>query len=322
MSLDRYGWDSFFQQQLPAAEGSEVGRVRLATARKAQVYAADRTVDVSLPRNIGAAAVGDWLLFDPDKRIALRVLDRRNVLARKRPGQAAKRQILASNVDTAIIVAALDRELRPRQIERYLACVLASGARPVIVLNKADHCPAARDEVEALRRADPRHPVIATSATTGQGIEALEELLPKGGTTALAGPSGAGKSSLVNALLRSEHLLVGAVRGQDHRGRHTTTRRELVEHPNGCLLMDLPGIRELFPWSSPDVIGQVFPEISGLGRDCYYRDCSHAHEPGCKIREAAEAGSIDAGRLNSFRELLQEQEELARSLEELRSGSD
>ena len=321
MSLDRYGWGPFFQRQLSGTPSAEIGRVRLATVRKAHVYAADRTVAVSLPRNVGAAAVGDWLLFDPKKRIARKVLARRNALARNRPGHAAKRQVLAANIDAALIVAALDRELRPRQIERYLTSVLASGAAPVIVLNKADACPTSEKAARMLRKADSRYPVIITSATTGQGMGALEALLPRCGTTALAGPSGAGKSSLVNALLQSDHLAVGSVRSQDSRGKHTTARRELVVHPNGCLLMDIPGIRELYPWSSPEIVDEVFPEISGLGQNCYYRDCRHHNEPGCSIRAAEQEGTIDPDRLASFLELRQEQEDLQRSVGERRSGA-
>lgn len=322
MSLDAYGWEPFFQRQLPGPPGSETGRVRLATARKVDVFAADRTVPVSLPRNVGAAAVGDWVLFDPKKRIATKILARRNVLARNRPGHAAKRQVLAANIDVAVIVAALDRELRPRQIERYLTSVLASGATPLIVLNKADQCRTSEAVARTLRNADPRYPVITTSATTGEGVSALEDQLPERGTIALAGPSGAGKSSLINAMLRSEHLAIGSVRSQDNRGRHTTTRRELVVHPKGCLLMDMPGIRELYPWSSPEVVDQVFPEISGLGQACHYRDCRHQSEPGCSIRAAEQDGSIDPGRLASFLELRQEQEDLQRSVVERRSSAD
>ena len=320
MSLDAYGWEPFFQRQLPGPPGAETGRVRLATARKVDVFAEDRTVRVSLPRNVGAAAVGDWVLFDPKKRIASKILARRNVLARNRPGHAAKRQVLAANIDVAVIVTALDRELRPRQIERYLASVLASGAAPLIVLNKADECPTAEAAARTLRNVDPRYPVITTSATTGQGVGTLQGLLPVRGTIALAGPSGAGKSSLINAMLQSEQLATGSVRSQDNRGRHTTTRRELVVHPKGCLLMDMPGIRELYPWSSPEVVDQVFPEISSLGQDCYYRDCRHESEPGCSIRAAAQDGSIDPDRLASFLELRREQEDLQRSAADRRSG--
>ena len=320
MSLDRYGWGPFFQQQMPELSLAEVGRVRLATVRKAQVYTADQTVPVSLPRNVGTAVVGDWLLFDPKKRIARKILARQNCLARNRPGHAAKRQVLAANIDSAVIVAALDRELRPRQIERYLTSVLASGATPLIVLNKADQCPASEEVARMLRKADPRYPVFTVSATTGQGVSALEEQLPQSGTIALAGPSGAGKSSLINALLRSDLLKVGSVRSRDNRGRHTTTRRELVQHPRGYLLMDMPGIRELYPWSSPEIVDEVFPEISGLGQNCYYRDCRHDNEPGCAIQSAAQDGTIGTERLASFLELRHEQEELRRSIAERRPG--
>ena len=316
MTLERLGWEPFFQQQAARQPGLEPGRVRLATARRAHVFTRERKVSVALPRTVGPAAVGDWLLFEPKRRIARLVLTRRNALARVRPGQAARRQILAANVDTAVIVAGLDREVRLRQIERYLTCALAADAEPVIVLNKADLCAEPLQAVEAVRRADARFPVLATSATDGRGIPELQALLRPGRTAALAGPSGVGKSSLVNALVRAELLRVGEVRGQDRRGRHTTTRRELVVHPQGCLLMDLPGIRELLPWSRPETIRRVFPEIARIGRDCRYRNCNHRSEPGCNVRDAVETGRLDGDRLVSFLELLQEQSDLRRAINE------
>ena len=319
MSLSRYGWSTYFEQQLPGQIGAEPGRVRLATARRAQVYAANRVVDVSLPRNIGPAAVGDWLLFDPERRIAFRVLKRRNALARNRPGKAAQRQILASNVDSVLVIAGLDRAFNERQIERYLVCVAESGASAVIVLNKSDASSRPMEIAMECSRRNPDHPVVTTSALSGEGLAELQQHLPAHGTIALAGPSGVGKSSLVNALLQYEHLQVGAVRSRDRRGKHTTTRRELVAHPGGWLLMDLPGIRELYPWSRPATVDAVFPEISSLSPDCYYRDCRHGNEPGCSVREALKDGRIESGRLESYLELRQEQESLVRSIEESRA---
>ncbi len=319
MSLDRYGWDPSFLQHLPGSAAGVPGRVRLATARKAQLYTDAGTADVSLPRNLGQVAVGDWLLFDPMGRTAVRVLPRRNALARNRPGQAAKRQILASNVDAVLIVNALDRGASPRQIDRYLVCVLESGASPVIVLNKSDLCADIASAVSSCRYRHAPTTVVATSAADSSGLPELEPHLPENGTVALAGPSGAGKSSLVNALLQTEHLKVGAVRDRDRRGKHTTTRRELIVHPRGWLLMDIPGIRELCPWSRPETVDAAFSDLSELATDCYYRDCRHGREPGCALRVAVDEGRVDAGKRDSYLELREEQEELARRIEEVRS---
>ncbi len=316
MALERYGWGDFFRYQAAPSRRLEPGRVRLATARRAKVFAADRQVYVSLPRNVGQAAVGDWLLFDPAKRIARRILSRRNALARVRPGHPSKRQVLAANTDAAVIVASLDRDFRPRQIERYLACALAADTAPIIVLNKADLCPDPDSVAAAHRSVDSRYPVVATSAVSGRGIAELETLLEPGRTATLAGPSGVGKSSLINALLQSEVLRIGAVRAQDRRGRHTTTKRELVLHPKGYLLMDIPGIRELLPWSSPEAVRRVFPEIGRIGADCRFRDCAHRSEPECRVREAVKNGIVDAGRLDSYLDLTQEQLDLQKAIEQ------
>jgi ribosome biogenesis GTPase len=212
-------------------------------------------------------------------------------------------QVLVANVDTAVLVCAAGYDWNPRRIERYLALVADSGAEAVLLVSKADLA----DSVEALteegRALAPGITVLAVSSKTGSGIEALTELLVPGKTAALLGSSGSGKSSLLNALSGRSLERVHAVRADDHRGRHTTSRRSLYRLPTGALVIDTPGLREVQLWVDSEDIDAVFPEIESLSGSCRFRDCSHQTEPGCAVLAALERGEIEAQRLSSWRRL-------------------
>jgi ribosome biogenesis GTPase len=256
-------------------------------------------------------AVGDWVAVRPDGDAALieAVLPRRTVLLRRRAGNAPGQQLVAANVDLVLVVSswasASTRELSPRRIERYLSLVWASGARPVLVLAKADACADLPQAQERLAEAGPGVPVVITSALTGVGLDALRGLIEPGCTAALIGASGAGKSSLINALVGEDRQVTQAVRLLDQKGRHTTTRRELVEVGEGCLI-DSPGMREVGMWESSAGIDRVFGEVEALAEGCRFRDCAHAGEPGCAVRAALEEGELDGERLASYRQLQRE----------------
>jgi len=246
-------------------------------------------------------AVGDWVAVDPGGRIAA-VLPRRTTLVRRAAGDAITAQVVAANVDVAFVVAALDGPVNLRRIERYLAVAWDGGAAPVIVLTKADaadDAAAAAAEVESVAAGLP---VLVTSAAAGVGVYGLAARLGPGRTGALIGPSGAGKSTLVNALLGDDRQRVSEVRAADHKGRHTTTSRELFVLSGAGMLIDTPGMRELGIWDAAAGLGGAFADIEALAADCRFRDCSHDGEPGCAV-----TGAVAADRLASWRKLAREQ---------------
>ncbi|MBA2624622.1 MAG: ribosome small subunit-dependent GTPase A [Acidimicrobiia bacterium] len=243
-------------------------------------------------------AVGDWVALLDDAVVGM--VERWSSLARGDP--MGEHQVLAANLDFVFVTAPADR-LRAARVDREVAMAWEGGARPIVLVTKADL--ADGPEVEALRERLVGVDVVATSGVTGEGVDALSDMLRPHRTAALLGPSGAGKSTLANVLLGEDRLAVGDVRAGDHRGRHTTTSRQLVVVPAGGVLVDTPGLRSL-ALVSGDGVAAAFADIEALGEGCRFGDCLHDLEPGCAVVAAAEAGALDGSRLASYRKLLRE----------------
>jgi ribosome biogenesis GTPase len=257
-------------------------------------------------------AVGDWVAFRAlggGEALIEAILPRRTCFRRSRTDLSrgtpvGEEQVVAANVDAAMLIGDLSIPGNPRSLERYLAAAWESGAEPAIVLTKLDLCDAVDARIAEAEAVAVGVSVLAVSAATGEGVDELRLLLAGNRTAVLLGPSGSGKSTLVNRLLGRDVQATGAVRS-DGRGRHTTTVRELFVVPGGGLLLDTPGLRVLQLWED-DGLGGAFSDIDELASRCRFSDCRHDAEPGCAVRTAVAEGELDPRRLESFEKLARE----------------
>lgn len=325
LHLTRLGWDAAWQAAFAetGVEG-EPGRVAvqhrgaydvLTEAGEAQRRITNRLRRTS--ERTGLPVVGDWVALDAAGAIAA-VLPRRTTISRRAAHEPAsgvsREQVIAANVDVVLVVAALGQKLDTRLLERYLALALESGARPVVVLTKADLEPEPDAVAQAVADIGGDVPVRIVSAQTGLGLDTIRDVLGPGVTGALLGPSGVGKSTLVNALAADAQLATGEV-SADGSGRHTTTRRELIALPGGGLVIDNPGMREVHLWLGDSGLLDAFDDVAELASECRFADCRHETEPGCAVQAALAAGELAPERWESYRALERELAELADRLE-------
>lgn len=311
MDLKQLGWNEYFASQ---NRDQPVGRVAFASREQFLVWTERGEIEASVSGHLRHAAiqwpcVGDWVVLRDS--VITDVLHRRTELSRREPGKEIRAQVLAANIDIIFVVSGLDRDYNPRRLERYLVLAHESGARPVLLLNKADLRSDLEMIVDETRRLASGCPVVALSALEGWGIEGLASFVAFAETAALIGSSGAGKSTILNRLLGEERQPTTPVREADSRGRHTTSHRQLMLMNEGWLLMDLPGLRELQLWADPEQIDKTFADIAELARRCKFRDCSHEHEPGCAVR----AANMDEERLAGYHKLRRELAYLDRQLD-------
>lgn len=330
MDLAQLGWDNQWQLAFAPLEAQGLVPARVVTEDKhyftvvshegphlGQIVGRllrNRQDTRNLPK------VGDWVAIRMPRqsdRVSIEaVLPRRTTLDRKIAGRAGAGQVLATNIDVALVVQSLDETLNLRRIERFLVMVHEGGARPVVILNKADLCAEAQlrqAEVEAVARG---HLVLAVSARTGRALPRVRELLTPGTTAVVLGTSGVGKSTLINRIYGDRIQPTLPVREWDSKGRHTTTTRELILLPDGGLIIDTPGLREFHLWLVEGGLDEAFPDIAALAGDCRFRDCRHMSEAGCAVEQATQQGRLERSRLESYRKLQAEHEGVAQRRQE------
>ena len=327
-TLEELGWNSFFSQHFESLQMPGTLPARVVSERRQSylVYSQYGELSTEISGKMryeattgdGYPAIGDWVVIrtqmNESRAVIHGILPRKSKLSRKQAGTVVSEQIIAANVDVAFIVSGLDggRNLNLGRIERYLSLTWSGGALPVIILNKVDLCPdvnACVTDAESVALGVPIYPV---SATERIGLDALRRHLGRGETAAFLGSSGVGKSALINALLGVDRQEVRRVRQSDLKGRHTTSRRDLILLPEGGAVIDTPGLREIQMWTDEDHPQQAFKDVEALAQECRFRDCQHHTEPGCAVKAAIRAGDLDAARLQDFRKLQKELDHLAR----------
>ena len=304
------GWDSYFDERFTrlASEGGVPARVIADYGAEYLVHDGVSTSRASVGRHLrndGSTmpAVGDWVavLKQEPVNAILGVVDRRTVFSRKAASVETREQILAANVDVAFVVAAAT-DVNLRRIERYLTIAWQSGAVPIVLLTKSDVALSPdelRAELEAIATGTP---VVVTSAVTGDGVDEIVRTLQPARTGVLLGPSGAGKSTLINRIVGAD-LMRTRTTHRSGEGRHMTSHRQLVQLPQGGMIIDTPGLREAQLWEGEEALGNTFEDIDQLALRCRFPDCAHVTEPGCMIKAALADGSLDAARFHSYRKL-------------------
>jgi ribosome biogenesis GTPase len=325
-ALRSIGWNSFFEDQLASIDLESndpqsfiIARVSAHHSTEVEMYgeSGEFRVAVQSAEACGKVAVGDWLVLDASNHRAIKLLERKTLLARKAAGEEAKPQILVTNVDTVFIMTSCNEDFNLSRLERYLAMALHAGATPVVVLTKADLC----DDPAALaERAEQLHPGLAVEIMDARNPEqanSLAEWCGPGQSVALLGSSGVGKSTIANTLGAGD-LATGGIREKDAKGRHTTTARSLHLLPTGGVLVDNPGVREFQLRDCAEGVADLFEDVLSTIAACKFSDCNHAGEPGCAVRAAIDSGTLDERRFASFQKLQAEQARNAKTLAQRR----
>ncbi|MBP2029648.1 ribosome biogenesis GTPase [Methanohalophilus levihalophilus] len=309
------GWNTELEEAFAVYKGPYVaGRVAAQHKTVFDIIIQNAMIQAAVSgamRRIGKQpVVGDYIVLLDQAEIntytIVDILPRKTCLARGSTGESSEEQVIAANIDTIFIVTAAGKDLNLRRLERYLTIVYASGARPVILLNKIDLTEDENNLAREIKEIADEVPVIPISALTKRGLEGLEPYISNDKTVALIGSSGVGKSTLINAFCGETIQKTLEVRKDDDKGKHTTTVRQLFILPNGGIFIDNPGIREIQLGDSSEGLDKTFSDIAEIAKNCRFKDCTHNDEPKCAVRKAVEKGVISQDRLDSYHKLVSE----------------
>lgn len=309
-TLEELGWNAFFADQVAGDEARQCVPVRVMAVHRGKIAVRGAGGERSVSPYIAGAGplddhptVGDWLLIDGDTLQPVRVLRRMNLFKRRAPGDPAKDQMIAANVDTLFIVASCNQDFSVARIERYLVLAREVGVDPVVILTKTDLAESPEDFAVAARAIEPGLRVETVNGRDRASVARLAPWCGRGKTVALLGSSGVGKSTLVNSLRDSDSIATQAIRARDGTGRHTTTVREMHRLKGGGWLLDTPGMRELQLSDATAGIAEVFDDFILTAQDCRFSDCAHGSEPDCAVLAAIAEGRLSSERFDRWRKL-------------------
>jgi len=321
-NLEKLGFDSWFKYKVDLSKTADFKIVRVISVHKNSFVVSNGTNDIyaeltgkflfNSESSLDLPAVGDWVyaqLFDDDSLAIIHdILPRKSLLKRKTPGKKIEHQLIAANIDTAIIMQSLDSNFNLRRLERYLVMINEGKITPAVFLSKSDLISIEETEKKKneIRKILPDISITAFSNNSIDDIENIKSFFTPYKTYCLLGSSGVGKTSLLNNLIQKELFKTQPIREKDGRGKHTTTKRELIILENGAIIVDNPGMRELGVISNESGIDNTFDEIDKLSTQCRYKDCTHTVETGCAVLGAVERGEISEERYNNFLKIYKE----------------
>ncbi len=314
-NIEKMGFNSWFLEHMSEeSAGFEIARVVAVHKEKYTINDGEQDILAELVGKLAYSAespadfptVGDWVVanFYDDRTLSIihDILPRKSILKRKTPGKKIDFQLIAANIDVAFIVQSLDDNFNLRRLERYLVMVNEGNINPIVLLSKSDLLSSEQiaDKLDQIKVIMPDLPVLQFSNVNKSGLKDVKDLLKNRQTFCLLGSSGVGKTTLLNNLIGESVFETKTVREKDSKGRHATTRRQLIILDNGAMVVDTPGMRELGNFSVQQGLGETFDEIEVLTQNCQFRDCRHLDESGCAVLNAVSEGHLSEKRYQNY----------------------